>query len=398
MNNTVFAPKTSLLSRRPWLLARWFGLALSCISLNAQAQATPQVESSWFEIELLAFSREPQQQLLEKFTDKVRIIHTTTALDLLSRHYQPSIRPLLQALPACHNNVDATGLWTQGLQISAESLQTATWLLPQLMTIPETADQLAYAEFPIQRQVSDAELDLFRPQGPAVFCQYEQRSQHWQQPFTLTVRYQDQLNSALQLPVTPPGEEQHQSSPYLAPESALQLKDLAYQLTHRGGHQLLLHSVWRQTLSNKVQSRPTRWFAGRNFGQQFDLMGRPRQLNAQIDQSSALMQQIQQLEQQLQQARKPDLSMPVAADGAAEHSAVWQLDGLLKVYSDRMLFAEAEFNLRRLSTDGQQLQTFYSQEQTRLLIGEIHYLDHPYLGLVLQIRRFTPPQLPVNPL
>ncbi len=41
-----------------------------------------------------------------------------------------------------------------------------------------------------------------------------------------------------QLPLTPAGQEQHQPQPYLAPDSALLLKDLAYQLKHRGGHQL----------------------------------------------------------------------------------------------------------------------------------------------------------------
>ena len=395
MNNTVLAPKRSLLSLKPWLVCAWFGLTLSGFSQLAQAQTTNQVESSWFEIELLAFSREPQQQLLEKFTDKVRPIQTATALDLLSRHYQPSIRSLLQALPACQATVDASMLWTQGLQISTPDFAAEAWLLANLTALPNDAEQLAFAQSPIQRQVTDAQLDLLSPQGLAIFCQYEQLPQHWQQPFAMTVRYQEQAATSLQLPVTPPGEELHQGSPYLAPETALQLKDLAYQLTHRGGHQLLLHSVWRQTLSNKAQSRSTRWFAGRNFSHQFDYLGRPRQSNLQTDQTSALTLQIQQLEQQLQQARKPDLSMQAVSETGEESAAVWQLDGLLKVYSDRMLFAEAEFNLRRLSVDGQQLQTFYSQEQTRLLIGEIHYLDHPYLGLILQIRRFTPPQLPI---
>jgi hypothetical protein len=157
---------------------------------------------------------------------------------------------------------------------------------------------------------------------------------------------------------------------------------------------LLLHTVWRQTLSHKANSRSSRWYAGRNFAGQFDYTGRPHSLTTQTDTGSALDLQIQQLEQQLQQARKPDLASPALPASAVGSAAVWQLDGLLKLYSDRMLFAEAEFNLRRLSSDGQQLHTFYSQDQTRLLLGEIHYLDHPYLGLVLQIRRFVPPMLP----
>ncbi len=238
---------------------------------------------------------------------------------------------------------------------------------------------------PLTPTATTAQHDYHAQARLPVFCQYERLSEHWQQPqFSVSVNYQYQPSEAIQLPLTPPGEEQHQTGPYLATETALQLKDLAYQLKHRAGHQLLLHTVWRQTLSNKANSRSSRWYAGRNFAGQFDYAGRPHSVVANTDTGSALDQQIRQLEQQLQQARKPDLAnapMPQSLLGSA---AVWQLDGLLKVYSDRMLFAEAEFNLRRLSNDGQQIQTFYSQDQTRLLLGEIHYLDHPYLGLVLQ--------------
>lgn len=370
----------------------------SCCQL-AQAQTSNPVESSWFEIELLAFSREPQQRLLEQFPDKVRPIHTATAMDLLSRHYQPDLKPLLLALPACQGEVDNTVLWGQGLQLRLEDSTGVGFLLPALTNLPNAAEQRAFAErayrSAFDTTAATAQHDYHAQARLPVFCQYERLSEQWQQPqFSVSVNYQYQPSEAIQLPLTPPGEEQHQTGPYLATETALQLKDLAYQLKHRAGHQLLLHTVWRQTLSNKANSRSSRWYAGRNFAGQFDYAGRPHSVATNTDTGSALDQQIRQLEQQLQQARKPDLTNAPMQQSLLGSAAVWQLDGLLKVYSDRMLFAEAEFNLRRLSNDGQQLQTFYSQDQTRLLLGEIHYLDHPYLGLVLQIRRFVPPMLP----
>ncbi len=392
MNNTA-RPRST---HPAHLLAAIFVTStLTGLSLPVQAQTSSQVESSWFEIELLAFSRAPQQLLLEQFPDKAKVVAPATALDLLSRHYQPDISPLLLALPACQGAVDTSVLWGQKLQLTDETVPSITWSIPQLYAMPNTAEQLAYGQVHAPSEIA-AQGDIYTLPALSIFCQYEQRNQHWQQPdVAVTVRYQNQPAATLQLPLTPPGEETHQDGPYLAPSSALQLNDLAYQLQHRSGHQLLLHTVWRQTLTTKQQSRSSRWYGGRNFGQQFDAMGRPAQRQTSVDDAAALNQQIQQLEQQLQQARKPDLAR-ASLDGQPHAAAVWQLDGLLKIYSERMLFAEAEFNLRRLSADGQQLQTFYSQEQTRLLIGEIHYLDHPYLGLVLQIRRFTPPQLPTT--
>jgi hypothetical protein len=76
---------------------------------------------------------------------------------------------------------------------------------------------------------------------------------------------------------------------------------------------------------------------------------------------------------------------------------VWQLDGLIQPYNERMLFADTEFNLRQLApgAGGDKLQTFYVKDNVRLLLGEIHYLDHPRFGLILQIRRFTPPATPL---
>lgn len=393
MNNT--ARPRSTRTYQPLLVAMFVTSVFTGLSAQVQAQTSSQVESSWFEIELLAFSREPQQQLLEQFPDKAKLVAPATALDLLSRHYQPDIRPLLLALPACQGTVDTSVLWAQKLQLTDEALPSVGWSMPQLNRLANTADQLAYGQVNSQSQIA-AQGDIYTMPALPILCQYEQRNQHWQQPeVAVSVRYQNQPASTLQLPLTPPGEETHQNGPYLATSSALQLNDLAYQLQHRSGHQLLLHTVWRQTLASKHLSRSSRWYGGRNFGNQFDAMGRPAHQQPIADDAAALNQQIQQLEQQLRQARKPDLAL-ASLEGQADSASVWQLDGLLKIYSDRMLFAEAEFNFRRLSADGQQLQTFYSQEQTRLLIGEIHYLDHPYLGLVLQIRRFTPPQLPTT--
>ena len=198
-------------------------------------------------------------------------------------------------------------------------------------------------------------------------------------------------------PLTPGGQEQHQQQPYLAPASALQMQDLAYQLKHRANHQLLLHTAWRQPLSSKRQAATYRWYGGSNYGERFNADGSAKVQGSGItmaDPQQQLISQVNELESELNRQNAAPLAQLATGNAAQSDGPVWQLDGVIKVWSERMLFAESAFNLRRLSADGSQLTTFYSQDHSRLLIGEIHYLDHPHLGLVLQIRRFSPPQVP----
>lgn len=362
------------------------GLVVLSSALTTPAIKAQSIESSWFEIELLAFSRNNMQPLLEKFPAEVTTINTTGALDLLSPLYQPDLTAIASALPACQSVATFKAVMDPQAPVilpAAElQLDISTAMQPLFV-----ADDAALADYSFRQ--SQSSLGLTPEQLPQL-C-----------PFASTITAKAQpdyqllspplLASPQAVPLTPPGNEQHQPTAYLAPESALTLTDLAYQLKHRAGHQLLLHTVWRQQLASKRQSLPSRWFAGRNFAPTFDYAGRQAASQpALLSPQQRLLADIARLEQQLMADPKLPLDSKTVSQPVS--GAVWQLDGLVRIYSERMLFAETEFNLRKLSADGQSLQTFYSKDQSRLLIGNIHYLDHPHLGLVLQIRRFTPPQ------
>lgn len=356
-------------------------LSLMLLSATGTAPAKAQsIESSWFEIELLAFSRDELQTLLEKFPQQVTPIPVAGAVDLLSPLYQADLSSLATALPGCQRNAAQ-------LEIAPElklDVQTAT--APLFI-----ADEAYLADFSFrQNQTSLTVSPTFElPQ----LCPLAATARTGKQP-DYQLMQPPLLASPQAVPLTPAGSDVHQNSMYLAPETALALNDLAYQLKHRAGHQLLLHTVWRQQLGTKRQSLPSRWFGGRNFAQSFDYFGRAKASQPDMTQSpeQRLTTQIAMLEQQLKrQSKQPLLSNLQSPHHGAVAGAVWQLDGVIRLYSERMLFAETEFNLRKLSADGSQLQSFHSKEQTRLLIGNLHYLDHPHLGLILQIRRFTPP-------
>ncbi|MDZ7870380.1 MAG: CsiV family protein [Rheinheimera sp.] len=353
-----------------------------CSITAAQAQ---NADDPWFEIELIAFERGSLNSTLEKFNDSVTPIAVHRSLDLLKPLYQPDIRALQSALPWCQPD--------QTLPLDAESQFGAFVAQPWF-------DEIQLAEQSLQ-QFQNAFPPEPLQQWPLA-CQQAPRVPQGITPPQLLADNSDQLVAGPQvLPVIPaltaPLPIAHQSSPYLTDESTFLLKDLAWQLSHRAGHKLLLHTAWRQSLGVKRRSQSLRFFAGQRFSPQFDYQGLAKNPTAELpaeqaDLQTAIAQTYQQLQQQ-QQLQQDTASKTVI--GLPEQ--VWQLDGLVQPYNERMLFADTEFNLRQLvpATAGDKLQTFYVKDNVRLLLGEIHYLDHPRFGLILQIRRFTPPATPL---
>ncbi|PHR82492.1 MAG: hypothetical protein COA59_14370 [Colwellia sp.] len=76
----------------------------------------------------------------------------------------------------------------------------------------------------------------------------------------------------------------------------------------------------------------------------------------------------------------------------------WFLDGFFKVHLDHYLYITADFNILSQSLAGSTNNTTnktnhklvnFSQNK-RVITGEIHYFDHPYIGMIVQIRRFDP--------
>jgi len=84
-------------------------------------------------------------------------------------------------------------------------------------------------------------------------------------------------------------------------------------------------------------------------------------------------------------------------------SQPWSLDGLFKIHLDHYLYINTELNIIEASaiakgdnkqnttaekTNKNQVISF--KQDRRVISGEIHYFDHPHIGMVVQIRRFDP--------
>ncbi|WP_157964611.1 CsiV family protein [Algibacillus agarilyticus] len=113
---------------------------------------------------------------------------------------------------------------------------------------------------------------------------------------------------------------------------------------------------------------------------------------------------------------------------------VWEFDGLFKIYLRHYLYIETEFNVRKVGKHPLQLalqeevnqhheknnqlnlpiEVGYNEDvnarkaalpdsylyaypfkqNRRIRSGEIHYFDHPLMGIMMQVRKYTPPVAP----
>lgn len=348
------------------------GLAALLLSVSSLAAANTSAAERWFEVELIVFSPARSADLKEQFDNEVTPIRLSNSFDLVTTHYQPEISSLLRALPLCDT--------------------TAAAAVPLLPAVLRSWQQ-------------------WQPPFHPILCLSEVQPPAWHR---VTLFPERLVNNQLPMPDSLPAQlagksEQHQPVPYLAPRSAFALTELATKISRQPNQTLLLHTVWRQAPVTEKLAVPSRWFAGANYSELTDYWGRDRNQTAtdnaaataltlfQNEQQHDLFSTIDTLLDQLNAAGKleplPDQQqqLPQLSDSLSNlPDYVWQLDGLFKLHLDHYLFVNTDFNLRRFAADG--MQSINVKQSRRVISGELHYLDHPYLGMVIQIRRFQPPE------
>ncbi len=344
-------------------------LALFSLLTFTSVASAQTSDANWFEVEVIVFERGAVQSLREQFTGPVSVPRISQTLDLISPLYQRDLTAITNAF--CGRSWPAEGytLPLQNMDFSVSLSDT------DMFSDEFWAEYFVLQQANIEAQTATKQDDM---------CAVAWDPIH---PL-LAPRIMSEPPSAM--PVTPEGATAHRDGTYLADSSAQKLKDLAYQLRNRGGHQLLLHTVFRSQLQPKRQSTAWRLVSGARFSPDWDSQGMPMleqdehtpALQASIDRTYQFLQAGGDLTRLHQQNQTPD--------------QVWQLDGSLLVYSDRILSAELQLLLRGKNQPGQALSMYRLNKTTRLLLEEVHYIDHPKFGVVLQIRRFTPPLLPAE--
>jgi len=66
----------------------------------------------------------------------------------------------------------------------------------------------------------------------------------------------------------------------------------------------------------------------------------------------------------------------------------WELDGLLKIHLRHYLYINADFDISEKQDNGELESARFSQFR-RVFSEDIHYFDHPRMGMIVQIRKFN---------
>lgn len=239
-------------------------------------------------------------------------------------------------------------------------------------------------------------------------------------------------------------------SPYLIANESLLLADISQRLQWSKEFKPLLHFGWRQIGVTRNKAIPLKLFAGQHLDYQYqqalnnyqsalddvqlaEQLSTQQDLNSEIEQNTSSIAEVnqQKLTQLLSEFDKvestpseqliDELSLQTL-DMLIENNETnivqntilktnkqpieplqpWFLDGFFKIHLDHYLYITADFNILSQALEENKSNTVnatsnkpnvklinFSQNK-RAITGEIHYFDHPYIGMIVQIRRFDP--------
>ncbi|WP_404339834.1 CsiV family protein [Pseudoalteromonas mariniglutinosa] len=173
----------------------------------------------------------------------------------------------------------------------------------------------------------------------------------------------DFMASYSMLPVIPYAKvrEDTEQIYLLAPEQ-LQFAQQRQQLD-RKGLTPLLHTGWRFPEASKAAADSIKLFAGQRLSTQQN-----------HDQYADLLDLVTANKQ----------AFPVITHTTPS----WELTGLMKIYVRHYLYINADFDISKKLANGDYEKARFSQFK-RVISGEIHYFDHPRMGMIVQIRRYN---------
>lgn len=233
---------------------------------------------------------------------------------------------------------------------------------------------------------------------------------------------------------------QNEQKPHLLTRDELQLNEIYQTLRKQPDMRPILHTGWRQRGYQENTAIPMRLFAGIRYQKDFDAQGlartspewniTPQSLlidssNNEIEQDSqesdTVQDNIQHLldrlsgQDSLGLPETPTVQQQALPQSWKSSDPLWEIDGLFKIFMrGRYLNFDATFNVRRpsvlpaalndafqnalsterwqklqeISGNKQYLYNFQFSQKRRVITTEIHYFDHPFMGVVVQARRW----------
>lgn len=176
----------------------------------------------------------------------------------------------------------------------------------------------------------------------------------------------DYVKSYDKLPLTPDAPvKDDMVEPYLLAPSQLQFTSQQQALV-RKGLTPLLHTGWRFEGQSKSRAPSVQLFGGKQLQP-------PRIFNQPTAQESPFVSLVDNASNQFINQDQTD--------------SVWELDGLFKIHLNHYLYITTDFDLAQKLPTGDIEKARFSQFK-RVISHEIHYFDHPKMGMIVQIRKF----------
>ena len=378
-------------------------------------------DGRWFEVEMIIFERKDNQDFRENFENEIPILEKARKWDILRHQLQPDISLMMGGLEECHQDKNP-------------------------LLVDETKVPLSPDVF-FQKMMEYKTLINSKWQFTNELCLLpdESLSGYWAFDNDFTKLAKEELID-VPLEQVPEqvvaGDHDDFHDVYLLADQNLQLKEHFYTLKRNRNLNPLLHVGWRQPGLSKRRSIPVYLIAGKNYSEQYRYDGsmifeQPEQnlieesdtdlqTSAQETLRQTATDNVARFIQQLQSGAKVDFknNKLVTTNEVNLPEQAWQLDGYVQIHLNHYLFINSEFNYREPSsklvdadefvlnakfepTNSEQseqsseadqnlsqqvevnyLQNYYFKQNRRVYSGDIHYLDHPKFGILIQIRKY----------
>ncbi|MBR9727013.1 hypothetical protein G3R48_03265 [Shewanella intestini] len=308
---------------------------LSCVAIACLCQPMAAQAKTWFEVEVFVFER-PAQSTSEQWNEQPAKALNSQAVDLISPMITTDITGVSLGLSGCNSNDWLNDNHDCNDPLTNKTQKSHPSVVPVSIAAP--TEQVAYLGEP----------------------------------------------------------------PVLLAESQAQFSDMIASIKKERGITPLIHMTWQQDMKTRRLATPVRIFGGKDFSDEYTFHGEPV-INHEQDNISAGLTDF---------SSYGDLFTT-----RSQSQPVWELDGTINIYLDHYLYIEQRLNLRResekqvdLATNtnyGSPVDTVNSQPQAHKMVpflqsialnqnrrvrsSEVHYFDHPQLGVVMQIRKMAQP-------
>ena len=385
-------------------------------------------DGRWFEVELIVFERKDDLNFREVFDKPIKALEPARKWDLIRQQLQPNIDLMLNKLDECHADQNP------------------------LNKIDDLDNTISEQEFFQQMQdYKELISSKWQFTNALCLLPSEKLSGLWQYHNELTPLSKSEL-STIPLDDIPEkisaGDYDDFHDVYLLADQNLALKEQYFTLKKHRSFNPILHLGWRQPGLSKRRSIPVYLIAGKNYSDDYRYDGSAiikaeeepeieaivenneiELLNSADDVLNAnVNDNLSTFIQKLQSGAVVDFKSGklVYPNQSILPKETWALDGTIQVHLNHYLFIESEFNYRQpksqlvqpdsflelavnedenmddtakvndLSANSsanepyevKYLQNYYLKQNLRVYSGDIHYMDHPKFGILIQVRKY----------